>query len=31
MKDEESSLGKDYKDGDIIFEENSAGRECILS
>ena len=30
MKDEESSLGKDYKDGDIIFEENSAGREMYI-
>ena len=30
MKDEESSLGKDYKDGDIIFEENSVGREMYI-
>ena len=30
MKDEESSLGKGYKDGDIIFEENSVGREMYI-
>lgn len=30
MKDEESSLGKDYKNGDIIFEENSVGREMYI-
>jgi len=30
MKDEEGSLGKDYKDGDIIFEENSVGREMYI-
>ncbi len=30
MKDEESSLGKDYKDGSIIFKENSAGKEMYI-
>ena len=30
MKDEEASLGKDYKDGDIIFEENSIGKEMYV-
>jgi CRP-like cAMP-binding protein len=30
MKDEEGSLGKDYKDGDNIFEENSIGREMYI-
>jgi len=30
MKDEEGSLGKDHKDGDIIFEENSVGREMYI-
>jgi CRP-like cAMP-binding protein len=30
MKDEEASLGKDYKDGDIIFEENSIGKEMYI-
>lgn len=30
MKDEEGSLGKDYKDGDSIFEENSVGREMYI-
>ena len=30
MKNEESSLGKDYKDGSIIFEENSVGREMYI-
>jgi CRP-like cAMP-binding protein len=30
MKDEESSLGKGYKDGDIIFKENSVGREMYI-
>jgi len=30
MKDEEGSLGKDYKDGDIIFKENSVGREMYI-
>jgi len=30
MKDEEGSLGKDYKDGDNIFEENSVGREMYI-
>ena len=27
MKNEESSLEKDYKDGTIIFEENAVGKE----
>ncbi len=30
MKDEEASLGKDYKDGDTIFEENSIGKEMYI-
>ncbi len=30
MKDEETSLGKDYKDGDTIFEENSIGKEMYI-
>ncbi len=30
MKDEDGSLGKDYKDGDNIFEENSIGREMYV-
>lgn len=30
MKSEESSLGKDYKDGSIIFEENSVGKEMYI-
>jgi CRP-like cAMP-binding protein len=30
MKNEESSLGKDYKDGSIIFEENSIGKEMYI-
>ena len=30
MKDEEGSLGKDYKDGDTIFEENSIGKEMYV-
>lgn len=30
MKNEESSLGKDYKDGSIIFEENSVGKEMYI-
>jgi CRP-like cAMP-binding protein len=30
MKDEDGSLGKDYKDGDNIFEENSIGREMYI-
>ena len=30
MKDEEASLGKNYKDGDIIFEENSIGKEMYI-
>ncbi len=30
MKDNEGSLGKDYKDGDNIFEENSIGREMYI-
>jgi len=30
MKNEESSLGKDYKDGCIIFEENSIGKEMYI-
>ena len=30
MKDEVASLGKNYKDGDIIFEENSIGKEMYI-
>lgn len=30
MKNEESSLGKNYKDGSIIFEENSVGKEMYV-
>jgi len=30
MKDEEGSLGKDYNDGDNIFDENSIGREMYI-
>ncbi len=30
MKDEEGSLGKNYKDGDNIFKENSVGREMYI-
>jgi len=30
MKDNESSLGKNYKDGDSIFEEDSIGREMYI-
>lgn len=30
MKNEEGSLGKDYKDGDNIFKENSVGREMYI-
>ena len=30
MKNEESSLGKDYKDGSTIFEENSIGKEMYI-
>ncbi len=30
MKDEEATLGKDYKDGDTIFEENSIGKEMYI-
>ena len=30
MKDEEASLGKDYKDGDTIFDENSIGKEMYI-
>ncbi len=30
MKNEESSLGKNYKDGSIIFEENSIGKEMYV-
>ncbi len=30
MKSEEGSLGKDYKDGDIIFDENSIGKEMYI-
>ena len=30
MKDEDGSLGKDYKDGDNIFKENSVGREMYI-
>ena len=30
MKNKEASLGKDYKDGDTIFEENSIGKEMYI-
>ena len=30
MRDNEDSLGKDYKDGDTIFEENSIGKEMYI-
>ncbi len=30
MKNEESSLGKDYKDGSIIFEEDSIGKKMYI-
>ncbi|MCP4253411.1 MAG: cyclic nucleotide-binding domain-containing protein [Candidatus Scalindua sp.] len=30
MKDEDGSLGRDYKDGDNIFEEDSIGREMYI-
>ena len=30
MTDEEASLGKDYKNGDNIFEENSIGKEMYI-
>ncbi len=30
MKNEESSLGKDYKDGSIIFAEDSVGKEMYI-
>ncbi len=30
MKNEERSLGKNYKDGSIIFEENSIGKEMYI-
>ncbi|MHC4307913.1 MAG: Crp/Fnr family transcriptional regulator [Planctomycetota bacterium] len=30
MTDEEASLGKDYKDGDTIFEENTIGKEMYI-
>ena len=30
MTDEEASLGKDYKDGDTIFDENSIGKEMYI-
>ncbi len=30
MKDKEASLGRDYKDGDTIFEENSIGKEMYI-
>ena len=30
MKNDESSLGKDYKDGSTIFEENSVGKEMYI-
>jgi hypothetical protein len=31
MKNEESSLEKDYKDGTIIFEENAVGKDPNLA
>jgi CRP-like cAMP-binding protein len=30
MKNKEDSLGKDYRDGSIIFEENSVGKEMYI-
>lgn len=30
MKYDEDSLGKDYKDGSIIFKENSVGKEMYV-
>lgn len=30
MKNDESSLGKNYKDGSTIFEENSIGKEMYI-
>lgn len=30
MKNDERSLGKNYKDGSIIFEENSIGKEMYI-
>lgn len=30
MKDEDGFLGKDYKDGDTIFDENSIGKEMYI-
>jgi len=30
MKNEGASLGRDYKDGDTIFEENSIGKEMYI-
>lgn len=30
MKYDKGSLGKDYKDGSIIFEENSIGKEMYI-
>ncbi len=30
MKNGEGSLGRDYKDGDNIFEENSIGKEMYI-
>ena len=30
MKNDEGSLGKNYKNGSIIFEENSIGKEMYI-
>ena len=30
MNNEDGSLGKDYKDGETIFEENSIGKEMYI-
>ncbi|ODS30861.1 MAG: transcriptional regulator of Crp family [Candidatus Scalindua rubra] len=30
MENEENSLGKEYKDGNIIFKENSIGKEMYI-
>ena len=30
MKDKDDSLGKNFRDGDIIFEENSIGKEMYI-
>ncbi len=30
MKNEESSLGRHYKDGSVIFKENSIGKEMYI-